>query len=51
MVIHPGEFVTKELSVWVVADSSTEQGRQMVLDAMSYLVRCVYVYVYMCVIV
>lgn len=34
-----GEFSTKELSVWVVSDLATLQGRQMVLDAIQFLVR------------
>ena len=39
MSLDVGEFVTKELSVWVVVDLDTTQGRQMVLDAIKHIVR------------
>ena len=38
MSVELGEFISKELSVWVVADLGTEQGKQIVLDAIQYLV-------------
>ena len=33
-----GEFLLKELSIWVVVDLGTEQGRQVARNAISYTV-------------
>ena len=44
--VELGEFISKELSVWLVTDLGTEQGRQMVLDAIQYLVSNAIVYVW-----
>ena len=37
-VFIAGEFTTKELSVWVVGDYSTEQTRQAALEALTFAV-------------
>lgn len=36
--LFAGEFTVKELSVWVVVDLDTNQGRHIALDALNYTV-------------
>ena len=36
--VYIGEFIIKELSVWIIVDLNTSQGRQMVLEAINYSV-------------
>ena len=38
VVYSPGEFTTKLMTMWVIADVSSEQGRNTLLHAIRYLV-------------
>lgn len=40
--MYAGEFIIKELSVWMIVDLNTSQGRQMTVEAIKYSVSISY---------